>query len=90
MRCLREEEARSMTEKTALAVAVGLWTVGALLGPVGLDWVRGSAVVVRPIQGWYAGLGDVLVAGGLRAVVGVRDTVRELRRWRLLEGERAR
>jgi hypothetical protein len=76
-----------MTHSTPLVVTVSLWTVRALLGPAGLDWVRGNPVAIRPIQLWYAGLGDVLVAGGLRAVVGIRETVRDLRRWRAFEGD---
>jgi hypothetical protein len=76
-----------MTERTACVVAVGLWTMGALLGPAGLDWVHGHPVVIRPIQLWYAGLGDILIAASLRTVVGIRETVRDLRRWRAFEGD---
>ncbi|WP_258111941.1 hypothetical protein [Alicyclobacillus sp. SP_1] len=76
-----------MTHSTPLVVTVGLWTVVVLLGPAGLDWVRGDPVAIRPIQLWYAGLGDLLIAASLRAVVGVRDTVRDLRRWLSLEGD---
>ncbi|MCY0895860.1 MAG: hypothetical protein OWS03_06145 [Alicyclobacillaceae bacterium] len=76
-----------MTHSTPLVVTVGLWTVVVLLGPAGLDWVRGHPVAIRPIQLWYAGLGDLLIAASLRAVVGVRDTVRDLRRWLSLEGD---
>jgi hypothetical protein len=76
-----------MTHSTPLVVTVGLWTVGVLLGPAGIDWMRGDPVAIRPIQLWYAGLGDLLIAASLRAVVGVRDTVRDLRRWLSLEGD---